>query len=242
VKKRIDKLLVERGLAETREKAQALIMAGSVLVDNRPATKAGIAVSDDADITLKGAPHPYVSRGGVKLEGAAHFFGIQATQKVCLDIGSSTGGFTHYLLLNGARRVYAVDVDVNQLDWKLRNDPRVQPIEMNARFLEPSNIGETVDLVVADASFISLSLLLSRIPPLMKAGAECLALVKPQFEVGREQVGKGGIVHDPELHQVAIDKIVGAAREAGFEFVGSYESPITGREGNREFFLLLKKP
>jgi 23S rRNA (cytidine1920-2'-O)/16S rRNA (cytidine1409-2'-O)-methyltransferase len=242
VKKRIDKLLVERGLAETREKAQALIMAGNVIVDNQPATKAGLAVPDDVDISLKEAPHPYVSRGGVKLEGAARYFGVQAADKVCLDIGSSTGGFTHYLLLNGARCVYAVDVDVKQLDWKLRNDPRVRPVEINARFLELSNIGELVDIVTIDASFISLSLLLPRIPALMKADAECLALVKPQFEVGREHVGKGGIVRDRTLHQGAIDKITEAARAAGLEFAGSYESPITGREGNREFFLLLKKP
>jgi 23S rRNA (cytidine1920-2'-O)/16S rRNA (cytidine1409-2'-O)-methyltransferase len=242
VKKRIDKLMVERGLVATREKAQALIMAGNVLVDNQPATKAGSAVSDDAEIRLKEAPHPYVSRGGVKLEGAARCFGVDARDKVCLDIGSSTGGFTHYLMLNGARLVYAVDVDVSQLDWSLRNDARVRAVEMNARFLQLSDIGEPVDLVVIDASFISLTLLLPQIPNLMKSGAECLALVKPQFEVGRGQVGKGGIVRDPQLHQSAIDKIADAARAAGLEFVASYESPITGREGNREFFLFLRKP
>ena len=242
MKKRIDKLLVERGLAESREKAQALIMAGNVLVDNQPATKAGLAVADNADISLKGALHPYVSRGGIKLEGAARSFGISVSDKICLDIGSSTGGFTHYLLLNGARCVYAVDVDVKQLDWKLRNDPRVRPVEINARFLELSTIGELVDLVTIDASFISLSLLLPRIPAVMKAGAECLALVKPQFEVGRGQVGKGGIVRDSNLQQAAVDTIAEAARGAGLEFLGSHESSITGREGNREFFLHLRKP
>ena len=242
MKKRIDKLLVDRGLAETREKAQALIMAGNVLVDNRTVTKAGTSVPDDAELCLKETPYPYVSRGGVKLEGAVRFFGIRTAGKVCLDIGSSTGGFTHYLLLNGAERVYALDVDVKQLDWKVRNDPKVRPIEMNARFLELSNISEAVDLVTIDASFISLTLLLPKIPPVMKPGAECLALVKPQFEVGREQVGKGGIVRDPQLHLSAIDKVAVAARNTGLEFLGSCESPITGREGNREFFVLLKKP
>jgi 23S rRNA (cytidine1920-2'-O)/16S rRNA (cytidine1409-2'-O)-methyltransferase len=241
VKTRLDKLLVERGLAETREKAQALIMAGNVLVNSRPATKPGAGVAHDVDVQLKEAPYPYVSRGGVKLEGAIRGFGIQVRGKVCLDIGSSTGGFTHFLLINGAERVYALDVDVKQFDWKLRNDPRVRLIEMNARFLELSHVGGQVDLVTIDASFISLALLLPRIPPVMKAGAECLALVKPQFEVGRDQVGKGGIVRDVKLQQAAIDHVADAARKTGLGIVGSQESPITGREGNREFFLLLKK-
>src|SRR5262245_42719712 len=212
-------------------------MAGNVLVDNQPATKAGMAVPDDADVRLKEALYQYVSRGGVKLEGAVQFFGIQVGGKVCLDIGSSTGGFTHFLLLNGAERVYAVDVDVQQLDWKVRNDPRVRCVEINARFLEYEHIGEAVDLVTMDASFISLTMLLPRIVPLMKSAAECLALVKPQFEVGRGQVGKGGIVRDAQLHQSAIDKVAESARHAGLELLGSNESPITGREGNREFFL-----
>jgi 23S rRNA (cytidine1920-2'-O)/16S rRNA (cytidine1409-2'-O)-methyltransferase len=242
VKKRIDKLLVERGLAETREKAQALIMAGNVLIDDRPATKAGMAVPEGANVRLKEAPHPYVSRGGIKLEGAARHFGVRPAGKICADIGSSTGGFTHYLLLNGAERVYAIDVDVTQLDWKLRNDPRVRPVELNARFLEPAHLDDPVDLVTIDASFISLKLLLPQVPALMKPGGECLALVKPQFEVGREQVGKGGIVRDENLHQTAMDNVAEAARSAGLEFAGSYESPITGREGNREFFLFLRKP
>jgi 23S rRNA (cytidine1920-2'-O)/16S rRNA (cytidine1409-2'-O)-methyltransferase len=241
MKKRIDRLLVDRGLAETREKAQALIMAGIVLIDDEPATKSGLSVPEDANIRLKEAPHPYVSRGGVKLEGAARSFGISLAGKVCLDVGSSTGGFTHFLLLNGAARVYAVDVDVKQLDWKLRNDSRVRPIELNARFLEPGHIGEPVDLVTIDASFISLTMLLPRIPSVLKTGGECLALVKPQFEVGREHVGKGGIVRDARLQQGAIDKVAGAGRNTGLEFTGAHESPITGREGNREFFVLFKK-
>lgn len=217
-------------------------MAGNVLVGDEPATKAGMPVPEDADIRLKELPHPYVSRGGVKLEGAACVFGIDLREKVCLDIGSSTGGFTHFLVLSGAARVYALDVDVKQLDWKIRNDPRVRTIELNARFLEPSHIDEAVDLVTIDASFISLTMILPRIPAVMKAGADCLALVKPQFEVGRDYVGKGGIVRDPKLQEAAIAKIVRAGESAGFHFMASCESPITGREGNREFFVLFKKP
>jgi 23S rRNA (cytidine1920-2'-O)/16S rRNA (cytidine1409-2'-O)-methyltransferase len=241
VKKRIDKLLVERGLAETREKAQAMIMAGNVLADDRPVTKAGMTVAEDAVVRLKEAPHPYVSRGGLKLEGAVRAFRLDVQDKVCLDIGSSTGGFTHFLLLNGARRVYALDVDVKQLDWKIRNDPRVHPIELNARFLEPSHVGELVDLVTMDASFISLTMLLPRVPAVLKPGGHCVALVKPQFEVGRQRVGKGGIVRDPDLQRDAVDKVADAGRSAGLEFVASEESPITGREGNREFFALFRK-
>jgi len=173
----LDKLLVDRGLVETREKAQALIIAGSVLVNSQPATKPGMGVADDAELRLKEAPHPYVGRGGVKLEGAIRSFGIEVLGKVCLDIGSSTGGFTHFLLLNGAERVYALDVDSRQLDWKVRNDARVRPIEMNARFLEYGDIGEAVDLVTIDVSFISLTLVIPKIPAIMKSGAECAALV-----------------------------------------------------------------
>src|SRR5215831_15473271 len=221
MKKRIDKLLVDRGLAETREKAQALIMAGNVLVDEQPATKAGMPVSEDASIRLKEPPHPYVSRGGVKLEGAVRSFGLTVDGRVCLDVGSSTGGFTHFLLMNGAERVYAVDVDVSQLDWKIRNDARVRPLETHARFLEYSQIGEAVDLITIDVSFISLTMVLPRIPAIMKSGGECVALVKPQFEVGREHVGKGGIVRDPELHEAAIDKVASAGQAAGLHFVRS---------------------
>lgn len=232
---------MERGLAETREKAQAMIMAGNVLVDDAPAMKAGTAVSEDANIRLKEAPHPYVGRGGIKLQGAVQDFDLNIKNSICLDIGSSAGGFTHFLLLNGAERVYALDVDVNQLDWKIRNDPRVRTIEMNARFLEPGHVPEAVDLVTIDASFISLKMLIPRIPPVLKPDGKCLALVKPQFEVGREQVGKGGIVRDEKLQQDAVERIADAGREAGLQFAGSRESAITGREGNREFFVLFNK-
>ena len=233
--------MVERGLAESREKAQALIMAGNVLVDDEPARKAGLPVAEDADIRLKEPPHPYVSRGGIKLQGAVEAFGLHFLGKVCLDIGSSTGGFTHFLVLNGAERVYALDVDVNQLDWKIRSHPKVRAVELNARYLEPSHIPEPVDLVTIDVSFISLKLLLPGIPAVLKPGGKCLALVKPQFEVGRQDVGKGGIVRDPKLQHAAIEKVAEAGRNAGLEFAGSHESPITGREGNREFFVLFNQ-
>jgi 23S rRNA (cytidine1920-2'-O)/16S rRNA (cytidine1409-2'-O)-methyltransferase len=241
LKKRLDRLLVERGLAETREKAQALIMAGVVLVDDRQAVKAGMSVSEDAPIRLKQSPSPYVSRGGIKLEGAMRHFGLDPRDKTCIDVGSSTGGFTHYLLLNGATRVYAVDVHLQQLDWRLRQDPRVVTVERNARFLEPSDIGEPADMVTMDASFISLELLLPRIPAVLKPHGHCLALVKPQFEVGRERVGKGGIVTDSGDQREAVQKIVRAGEGTGMHFVGSMESPITGREGNREFFVLFER-
>jgi 23S rRNA (cytidine1920-2'-O)/16S rRNA (cytidine1409-2'-O)-methyltransferase len=241
LKKRIDRVLVERGLAGSREKAQAMIMSGNVLVDDQPATKAGMTVSETAEIRLKQAPPRYVGRGGLKLEGAVQAFGLDLVGLVCLDIGASTGGFTHFLLLNGAARVYALDVDVNQLDWKIRNDPRVCTIELNARFLEPRDIGEPVDLVTIDASFISLTMLLPKVPAVLKPGGHCLALVKPQFEVGRGKVGKGGIVRDADLHRGAIEQATRSGIEAGFDFVGSHESPVPGREGNREFFVLCRK-
>ena len=216
-------------------------MAGNVLIDEQPATKSGMAVPEDANIRLKEAPYPYVSRGGIKLEGAIAAFGIRVEGKICVDIGSSTGGFTHYLLLNGATRVYALDVDVKQLDWKMRNDTRVRLVELNARFLEASDVGEAADLVTIDASFISLTMILPRVPAVLKPGGDCLALVKPQFEVGREYVGKGGIVRDARLQQTAIVKVREAGESAGLHFIASHESPITGREGNREFFVLFKK-
>jgi 23S rRNA (cytidine1920-2'-O)/16S rRNA (cytidine1409-2'-O)-methyltransferase len=241
LKKRIDRVLVERGLADSREKAQAMIMAGNVLVDNEPALKAGMPVSDTAHIRLRHEPSPYVSRGGLKIEGAVRGCGLDVQGWVCLDIGSSTGGFTHFLLLNGAERVYALDVDVRQLDWKIRNDPKVRTIEMNARFLEPQHVGEKIDLVTIDASFISLALLLPRVPAVLKLDGYCLALVKPQFEAGKGKVGKGGIVRDEALQQEAVEKVIRAGLQAGMELVRVYESPIQGREGNREFFVLFRK-
>jgi 23S rRNA (cytidine1920-2'-O)/16S rRNA (cytidine1409-2'-O)-methyltransferase len=242
LKTRLDRLLVERGLAETREKAQALIMAGLVLVEGQPATKAGMPVESDRPILLKESGSPYVGRGGLKLEGAAQAFGLEIRDTVCVDVGSSTGGFTQFLLMAGARRVHAVDVDVKQLDWRLRQDSRVVTIEKNARFLEPGDIGEPADLVTIDASFISLTMILPRIPAILKPGGRCVALVKPQFEVGRERVGKGGIVKDDQDQRAAVEKCIRAGETAGLAFLSSAESPITGREGNREFFILFRKP
>ena len=233
---------MERGLAETREKAQALIMAGLVLVDERPVSKAGATVPDTSVVRLKAPGSPYVSRGGLKLEGALRSFGVPAEGKVCVDIGSSTGGFTQCLLLNGATRVYAVDVDTAQLDWRLRQDSRVVPRELNARRLEPEDIGEPADLVTIDASFISLTLLLARVPGILKNGGFCIALVKPQFEAGRERVGPGGIVSDPRDHAAAVEKCIRSGEQAGLRLVMTTESPITGKEGNREFFILFEKP
>jgi 23S rRNA (cytidine1920-2'-O)/16S rRNA (cytidine1409-2'-O)-methyltransferase len=241
LKKRIDRLLVERGLADSREKAQALVMAGLVLVDGRPATKAGMAVADTLPIQLKETGSPYVGRGGLKLEGAAKTFNLEPAGWTCVDVGSSTGGFTQFLLMAGAARVYAVDVDVKQLDYRVRQDPRVVPIERNARFLEFKDIGEPADLVTIDASFISLTMILPQIPAILKPGGQCVALVKPQFEVGRERVGKGGIVKDAEDQRAAVQKCIRAGEAAGLTFSGEAESPITGREGNHEFFIHLRK-
>jgi 23S rRNA (cytidine1920-2'-O)/16S rRNA (cytidine1409-2'-O)-methyltransferase len=241
LKIRLDRLLVERGLAETREKAQALVMAGLVLIDEQPVTKAGTAVPDTAMIRVKSGGSPYVGRGGHKLEGAARAFNLEIEGKVCVDIGSSTGGFTQFLLMNGALRVYAVDVDVSQLDWRLRQDARVTTIEKNARFLGPSDIPEIAELVTIDVSFISLSMVLPGVPGVLRSGGSCVALVKPQFEVGRERVGKGGIVSNPDDHQWAIDKCKGAGEAAGLRAMDSVESPIRGREGNQEFFIHFQK-
>jgi 23S rRNA (cytidine1920-2'-O)/16S rRNA (cytidine1409-2'-O)-methyltransferase len=241
LKQRLDRILVERGLAETREKAQALIMAGLVLVEGRPATKAGMPVNPDLPIALKESGSPYVGRGGLKLEGAAKIFQLDIHDKVCVDVGSSTGGFTQFLLNEKARRVYAVDVDINQLDWRLRQNPNVVTVEKNARFLELADIGEEADLVTMDASFISLTMLLPQIPAILKRGGRCVALVKPQFEVGRERVGKGGIVRNEEDQQAAVDKCIRAGEASGLHFLSFAESPITGREGNREFFILFEK-
>lgn len=241
MKKRLDRILVERGLAESREKAQALIMAGLVLVEGNPATKAGMPVAEDLPIVLKESGSTYVGRGGLKLEGAAQAFGLHVANAVCVDVGSSTGGFTQFLLMAGAARVYAVDVDVKQLDWRVRQNPRVVTLEKNARFLEATDIGEPADLVTIDASFISLTMLLPQIPAILKRGGRCVALVKPQFEVGRERVGKGGIVRNEDDQRLSVERCVSAGEAAGLRFISSAESPITGREGNREFFILFEK-
>ena len=233
---RLDRLMVDRGLAQSREKAQALIMAGEVLVNGQKASKPGHTVDADCAIEVLARP-PYVSRGGLKLAAALSHFAIDASGKICLDIGASTGGFTDVLLQSGASRVHAVDVGAGQLAWSLRTDPRVSVREnINARDLEFDDIGELVDLLVCDVSFISVTLILPAVVRVLRPSGQMVILIKPQFEVGRGQVGKGGIVREPELHQAACEKVERAVREFGFE-TGIMESPIRGAEGNKEFLL-----
>jgi 23S rRNA (cytidine1920-2'-O)/16S rRNA (cytidine1409-2'-O)-methyltransferase len=235
---RLDCLLVERGLVDSREKAQALILAGQILVDNQKAEKCGLRVSLDASLRLLGQPAKYVSRGGLKLEAALDDFSVHVDGKVCLDIGASTGGFTDCLLQRGAAKVLAVDVGTNQLDWKLRRDARVVVLERtNARYLTREQIGRRVEAVTMDVSFISATLILPAVPPLLLPGADLLVLVKPQFEVGRAQVGKGGVVRDPHLHREAVAKVERKLLELGFRQIASAESCLLGPSGNREFFL-----
>ncbi len=236
---RLDVLLVERRLAQSREKAQALILAGQVLVNGQKADKAGHNVSLDSKIEVLESPR-YVGRGGLKLEAALDHFRIRPLGKVCLDIGSSTGGFTDCLLQHGAARVYAIDVGTGQLDWKLRNDPRVIVQEqVNARFLSREQIPERIDLAVCDVSFISITMILPVLPALLAENAEMVILVKPQFELERHQVGKGGIIRDPELHLQACRRVGDAVQQLGYrsEII---PSPILGAEGNQEFLLYAK--
>jgi 23S rRNA (cytidine1920-2'-O)/16S rRNA (cytidine1409-2'-O)-methyltransferase len=235
-KERLDVLLVGRGLAGSREKARALVLARQVLVDGQPAEKPGHSIPLDSRLELIGKP-PYVSRAGPKLEAALDAFKIQVRGRICMDVGASTGGFTDCLLQRGARRVYAVDVGAGQLDWKLRNDPRVVVREgLNARYLRMEDIGEPVDLAVCDVSFISVTLILPAAAALLQAAGEMVILVKPQFEVGRGQVGRGGIVRDPALHAQACARVEEAVRRAGFQ-AAVMESPVAGAEGNKEFLL-----
>lgn len=235
-KMRLDQILVDRGLADSREKARALILAGSVTVDGQKSDKPGHSFPEDCRIQVA-EPMPYVSRGGFKLAAALDHFRIDPSSRVCLDVGSSTGGFTDCLLQRGAARVYAVDVGHGQLDWRLRNNPRVVVREgVNARYLRPEDFPEKFDLAVCDASFISATLLIPAIAPLLLERGEMVILVKPQFEVGRDQVGKGGIVRDPELHRAACGKVRAAVEALGYT-ASLMESPILGTEGNREFLL-----
>ena len=240
---RIDLLLVARGLAPTRERARALILAGDVSVGGHPVTKAGTSVADDADVVLRRADHPWVGRGGLKLAHALDVFAIDPTGMVALDIGSSTGGFTDVMLTRGARRVLALDVGTNQLDWKLRSDPRVVSLEgTNARYLTPEMLPEdlrTFDLVSIDVSFISLSHILPVVPRLLAPHGRVIALVKPQFEAGRSEVGTGGIVRDPEVHRRVIEAVATSALQVGLIRRSVEPSPVTGAEGNREFLMLL---
>ena len=237
-KTRADQLLVARGLAQSRTRAQALILAGKVFAGDRPIAKAGDLVADDAELTVKGRDHPWVSRGGVKLAHGLDHFGFDVGQAVALDVGSSTGGFTDVLLSRGAARVYAIDVGTNQLAWKLRNDPRVVVHEQtNARTLDRSIVPEAVDIIVCDASFIALSKVLDRALDLARPGAMLVALVKPQFEAGRAEVGKGGVVRDPTVHARVCEAAAAWVATKGWRVVGVEPSPITGPEGNVEFLL-----
>ena len=244
MKTRLDQLLVDRGLAPSRERARALILAGDISVDGRPAGKAGMAVAADAEIVLRTADHPWVGRGGLKLAHALETFAIDPTGMIALDIGASTGGFTDVLLQRGAARVVALDVGHNQIDWKLRSDPRVLVLEgVNARYLTKEQLPDTArqfNLVTIDVSFISLRHILPVVPPLLAAGAHVIALVKPQFEAGKADVGKGGIVRDERIHARVIDEVIEAARQVGLVQRGLEPSPITGSEGNREFLLYLR--
>ncbi|HLK12214.1 MAG TPA: TlyA family RNA methyltransferase [Candidatus Binatia bacterium] len=240
---RLDRLLVERGLAPSRERAQRLILAGSVLVDDRPVTKPGAAVPAEARLRLRGAASPYVSRGGEKLAGALDAFALDVAGRVALDVGASTGGFTDCLLRRGARRVLAVDVGYGQLAWALRQDARVTVLErVNARRLAAADLPETPDLATIDVAFISLALVLPAVAGVLAPGAPVVALVKPQFEVGRGEVGKGGVVRDPALRAAAVEKVRAAAAAAGLAAQAEAESVLPGPKGNREVFLLLVKP
>lgn len=241
-KKRLDVLLVERGLAPTRARGQSFILSGNVFVNGQKAEKAGEAVADDAVIEVKGKDHPYVGRGGMKLAAALDAFHIDPAGKTALDIGASTGGFTDCLLQCGAAKVVAVDVGKNQIDWKLRNDPRVTVIEeFNARNLRPEDVGGPFDIIVVDVSFISLELILPPAVAALAPGGVCIALVKPQFEAGREEVGSGGIVRDPKVHQRVVEKILTLGSGLGLSAIGHIDSPIEGTKGNREFLAAFGK-
>lgn len=239
---RVDAALVTRKLAETPQHAQALIMAGKVLVDRQRVTKSGELVAADARIEITDADFKYASRAGLKLEGALEDFGVDARGLVCLDVGASNGGFTDCLLQGGAQRVYAVDVHTAQLDWKLQRDARVILIKKNARFLKPGDVAEKAEMVTMDVSFISVTKLIGAAAAMAKRGAPFLILVKPQFELPKAMVGKGGIVRDAALHQRAITSVRGAAEKAGLEVLSIRPSRVTGREGNQEYFLHARLP
>jgi 23S rRNA (cytidine1920-2'-O)/16S rRNA (cytidine1409-2'-O)-methyltransferase len=242
-KQRVDKLLVDRGLVETRAKAQALIMAGKVYSGDRRVAKAGDTLPEDAPLELKGQDHPWVSRGGLKLVHALREFSLDPTGAIAIDVGASTGGFTDVLLAHGAAKVYAIDVGHGQLAWKLRNDPRVVVLERtNARHLTTQQIPEPVDWIVCDASFIGLEVVLPAALALAKPQAFAVALIKPQFEVGPNRVGKGGVVRDPALHQEVCERIrAWFTRQPGWSVIGLTESPILGPEGNKEFLIAARK-
>ena len=241
VRKRLDLLLVERGCADSPQKASAMILAGEVQVDGQRAEKAGMPTAEDARIEVISRVQKFVSRGGTKLEGALQHFAIDPADFVCLDIGASNGGFTDCLLQRGAARVYTVDVNVEQLDWKLRQDPRVFPIKRNARALRAEDLPENVNIVVIDVSFISVRKIISPALAVAKPGCIFLILVKPQFELGREEIGPGGIVKDQKLHDQAIQSVREHTASVGLDCLGVRPSQLLGAEGNQEYFLHARK-
>lgn len=242
MKERLDKILVDKGLVQSRERARAIIMAGKVVVNGLKVDKAGEMVSTDSDILLAGEDIPYVSRGGLKLEKALDKFKIDTAGKVAMDVGASTGGFTDCLLQRGARKVYAVDVGYGQLDSRLRNDPRVVNIERhNIRYLEKAMIPDVVDIATIDASFISLTKVIPKVLEFIENSGELIALIKPQFEVGKGEVGKGGVVRDEAKQLAVVEKIKAFCEEIGLAVLGVVESPILGPKGNREFLIYLKR-
>ena len=236
IKKRLDVLLTEQGYADSRTKAQAIIMAGQVYVEGQKADKPGISYEETVSIEVRGDVCPYVSRGGLKLEKALRDFGVKPDGYVCSDSGASTGGFTDCLLQQGAKKVFAIDVGYGQLDWKIRSDPRVVVMERtNIRYVTPEELGEPLDLSVIDVSFISLKIVLPTIKTLLKEDGQVLCLIKPQFEAGREKVGKKGVVRDPETHKEVLDMFVELANQLNFAILGLTFSPVKGPEGNIEF-------
>lgn len=241
---RLDALLVARGLVESRERARALILAGKVEVAGHPSAKAGSLLPQDCEIRVSAPDHPWVSRGGIKLAHALERFGLDVTGRLGLDLGASTGGFTDVLLQHGARHVIALDVGHHQMHWRLRSDPRVTVIEgVNARALAPADLpglGGGAGIVTIDVSFISLRLILPVVPALLAPGGDVIALVKPQFEAGRDEVGKGGLVKDPDIHARVVSEVTTAAATVGLQRVALIDSPITGAEGNREFLIHLR--
>ena len=242
IKKRLDVLLVEQGYAETRTKAQAIIMSGSVYVQGQKADKPGTSFEENVDIEVRGAACPYVSRGGLKLEKALRDFGVKPEGYVCSDSGASTGGFTDCLLQQGAKKVFAIDVGYGQLDWKIRSDPRVVVMERtNVRYVTPEQLGEPLDLSVIDVSFISLKIVLPVVKTFLKDDGQVVCLIKPQFEAGKEKVGKKGVVREPETHKEVLDNFLLLAKETGFSVLGLTFSPVKGPEGNIEFLAHLTR-
>jgi len=236
IKKRLDVLLTEQLYADTRSKAQAIIMAGQVYVNGQKADKPGTSYEENVEIEVRGVSCPYVSRGGLKLEKALRDFGVKPEGYVCSDSGASTGGFTDCLLQQGAKKVFAIDVGYGQLDWKIRSDPRVVVMERtNIRYVTPEDLGEPLDLSVIDVSFISLKLVLPAIKALLKPDGQVLCLIKPQFEAGKEKVGKKGVVREPEIHKEVLDSFVETVEALGFTILGLTFSPVKGPEGNIEF-------